>query len=464
MSTTTRSGLFQAILDAIHGSDDSIAGQPITRLTAPLADDATEIAVESTVGFGENVDDAGDALIVVGGEIIACSGRTDTTFTGLTRGVKSSKVAALYHVDSVVYDISRNTSALDLARRGMSVNTAVGEDLNVIGRNLGLIRCSGIAEETWRAVIKAVAYLAKQTPNAVITALDAIIGPSNYVFVERLVSSPNRFFVNTVVVLGDSLQGKFFLNSGEPAEAEAGGIVNVDYPIADVTFEGAAAVGSILAVSGAFLNDGEVVVIDDGVNPAVTFEFDDDGSVIDTATLRAITFTATSSDAYIRDALVIAITASALAIDATPAGGRGIDLANQALLAAGNVTITTTVADSEFVVSGMAAGDDPGVLGVAGVYLDNAATRDGIREGQTNYFVGGSYLGSAITLGTDPGTGTAVIVDYHAFQAHYLPPDDTFRNDGDAMPPYLSDSLSAPACLLEQVRAAGVRAVFGALV
>lgn len=41
----------------------------------------------------------------------------------------------------------------------------------------------------------------------------------------------------------------------------------------------APAVGSITAIAGALLNDGETFTIDDGVNPAVTFEFDSGGGV-----------------------------------------------------------------------------------------------------------------------------------------------------------------------------------------
>lgn len=63
----------------------------------------------------------------------------------------------------------------------------------------------------------------------------------------------------------------------------------------------------ILCVPGVELIDGETFTIDDEANPAVTFEFDDDGSVVETATLRAVPFTATSTANEVRDAIIAAI-------------------------------------------------------------------------------------------------------------------------------------------------------------
>ena len=60
------SGLMKAILDAIQGQDELIAGQRITQLTAPLFAADTEINVVSTIGFGEFRDGWGDAKIIIG--------------------------------------------------------------------------------------------------------------------------------------------------------------------------------------------------------------------------------------------------------------------------------------------------------------------------------------------------------------------------------------------------------------
>jgi len=81
----------------------------------------------------------------------------------------------------------------------------------------------------------------------------------------------------------------------------------------------------------------------------------------------------------------------------------------------------------------------------------------GYRDGFTNYFTAGSFLGNTITLGSSPGgAGTAVIVDYGAFTAHYLADDETIRDDEDFYA-YLTDPVLSVRCLLDQIRAAGTQ-------
>lgn len=103
--------------------------------------------------------------------------------------------------------------------------------------------------------------------------------------------------------------------------------------------------------------DAETFVLDDGVNAAVTFEFDDDSSVTETATLRAVDITAAADDDDVRDAIITAIT-NAPALDISPSsGGSGIvSLVNGAGGVAGNVAITETVTDVKFAVTGMTGG------------------------------------------------------------------------------------------------------------
>lgn len=326
-------GLFAAILEAIGREDNRIGGQAVSRLNAPLLEADVTMTVESTNGFGENNDGASDAKLLVGGEIIEASGRTVTTFTGLTRGVDVSKVPALHPPGTIVYDISGNTSAVDLLRRGFSVNTAVGEDLDVIGSNLGLQRCVGLDEDTWREIIKTIAYLPKQTLDAFRQALTALLGAGNFEVSERLglgafdgtPLSPFQVFVEITAALSTSLRGRFVLNGGEQQ-----------------------------------LTTGLTTVV----------------------------------------------------IDNTP---------NHVL----------------------------------GVFLDNELTRRGFRDGFTNYY--DSHVGTTITLSPSPGAiGTAVIVDYGAFTAHYLATDETIRDDGDFYA-YLTDPTLAARCVLDLIRASGVQ-------
>jgi hypothetical protein len=122
-------------------------------------------------------------------------------------------------------------------------------------------------------------------------------------------------------------------------------------------YDGKQARGSVTTVAGANLIDGETIVVDDGVNPPVTFEFDDDNSVVETNTLRKVTFTSGSTANDVRDAIITAITnAPALDIDASSGGAGLVSLISVIVgvpTTTGNVAITTDVADGGFAVTGM---------------------------------------------------------------------------------------------------------------
>jgi hypothetical protein len=103
--------------------------------------------------------------------------------------------------------------------------------------------------------------------------------------------------------------------------------------------------------------DTETVVLNDGTNPAVTFEFDTNASVVETATLRAVDISSAADDDDVRDALITAINgAPTLDITASSGGAGIVSLANDTPGTAGNVAITETVAGATFVVSGMSGG------------------------------------------------------------------------------------------------------------
>jgi len=75
-----------------------------TKLTAALTNSATTANVASTVEFPEN------GNLTVGNETIAYTGKTSTTFTGLTRGASST--TAIAHVDQTI--VTFDSAALDL--------------------------------------------------------------------------------------------------------------------------------------------------------------------------------------------------------------------------------------------------------------------------------------------------------------------------------------------------------------
>jgi len=225
-------GLFQAVLDAIFYQDDLLAGQRVTRLTAPLLEaEVGTMAVEATNGFGVWKDGGTIGRVLVGGELIEAATRTLVSFDTLTRGVASSKVIARHEISSLVYDAAGNMSAFDHVRRGILVDFAIGEDLDTIGANLGLARCPGVDDETWREVIKAVAYLPKQTLDAFERALTALLGAGGFNVYERTSTSAYQVFVEIVAALATEIRGTFYLNGGEPQLTTGANTVDVDYDI-----------------------------------------------------------------------------------------------------------------------------------------------------------------------------------------------------------------------------------------
>ena len=122
------------------------------------------------------------------------------------------------------------------------------------------------------------------------------------------------------------------------------------------TIAGVAATGSIAVVGGASLVDGQTFTLNDGVNAATVFEFDSNASV--TGGRVGVVFTGGDSAGTVRDAVIAAINGvgAGLAITASPGTAAQVLLTNDALGAAGNVTISDTVVDAGFVPSGMSGG------------------------------------------------------------------------------------------------------------
>lgn len=331
-ATIVRSGLFKAMLDAIFGSDDDIAGQAVTELTAPLLDTDVSVSVASTLRFGEDTDDSTDAMLLIGGEVIYATGRTLTSFTGITRGVDTTRALPVYPAGTLVYDLSKNRTALDRVRRAFFVRTARLEDLDVLGRNLGLHKCAGLDEATWRSLIQVMGYLPNQPTDAFKRVLDVYPGVGNYRLIEETIGEPSEVLVEVILpILTGNVRGRFYLNGGTP--------LNVNL-------------------------DGLTITMPQTVLEVLSVRAQDD------LTLR---------------------------------GER-----------------------------------DPAL------YPD--------------LYGAGTFLGNTITLGAPVAPSTPVVVDWTSTTAHYLAEDETvhYPSDGDFFA-YLSDPSAIVACLLDQVRAAGVR-------
>jgi len=117
------------------------------------------------------------------------------------------------------------------------------------------------------------------------------------------------------------------------------------------------ATGSITTIADSLLVDGESFTIDDGVNPAVTFEFDNNSSVVETNTLRQVVITGSLTADDVRDAIITAIgNAPALYVTASNGGAATVTLTADRAGTHANNAVTETVTNVGFSVSGLSGG------------------------------------------------------------------------------------------------------------
>ena len=113
--------------------------------------------------------------------------------------------------------------------------------------------------------------------------------------------------------------------------------------------------------AGSILDD-EVFVLNDGVNPAVTFKFDSNNSVIETNTIRKVSFTGSNTSSQVRNNIVSAINATPVlditATEIVEPDTTGIaNLTNDKVGILGNIAIIETVASAGvFIAAGMSGG------------------------------------------------------------------------------------------------------------
>src|SRR5574343_11486 len=171
---------------------------------------------------------------------------------------------------------------------------------------------------------------------------------------------------------------------------QAAGLNNGIYTVTTLGAGAAAATGSIVAVAGANLVDGETFTVSDGYHTPVVFEFDSGGGV--SGANVAVAFTGGDSASTVASAIASAINGADLDITAAPSGAT-VNLTADYLGTTGNVAITETVADGGFTVSGMSAGADGAwVLTRATDFDQNAEVTDGaaafVGEGSSNLDTG----------------------------------------------------------------------------
>lgn len=207
-------GLLEALTGVIGEEDTDIGGLFSTRLTAAVAEGATTFPVEGTSGW------AVAGRVSVGGVAYSYTGKTATSFTGITYNDNGTPVAGAYaahRIASEVIDLSRNRSAMDKLRRAMLVGYAEAEDLSMVGRNLGVMRLPFLNDdERFRKIIQALAYNPRGTMYGLELALTGLVDAGNFEVFEDLLNYPCTVFIRLsgAAVADDVSAGKAFLNAG----------------------------------------------------------------------------------------------------------------------------------------------------------------------------------------------------------------------------------------------------------
>lgn len=188
----------------------------------------TFLNVESTLDFQTS------GTIVLNGQIYDYTGKTPTSFTGLTYvdNLQATQVGVseAHKPLTVVSDYSRIRSAIEQYRRSFLVEYATGEDLNILGRNIGMDRPPELEDDdVYRELIKAIAYAPRGTVWAIQLALDVLLGPGNYeIFEDLTLGSINHPCTVYIVPDGDTVNnedyvGKAFIDNSEIAQLNGAG-------------------------------------------------------------------------------------------------------------------------------------------------------------------------------------------------------------------------------------------------
>jgi len=207
----------------------------------------TTLNVESTFEFPTaTTDDPG--TFIANDTLYQYTGKTQSTSDGTLTGVtyldsegnfQTGTPESLPPLTEIV-DFTRAFSAVDILRRSIFVRTATAEDLEVLGRNLGVNRSAVQPESEYRRLIEVMAYTHRGTLKAIEDALTVLFGAGNFEVFEDLTggrgfddpidvpfNNPATVYIR---VTGDAttFNGKGFINGLEYA------LLNADRASTDI--------------------------------------------------------------------------------------------------------------------------------------------------------------------------------------------------------------------------------------
>lgn len=205
-------GMLQGLTQAVGEALTDFCGARMTRLTAKAEAGDLSVSVERAYGWGQT------GQVQIDGTVYLYGSRTDSTLSDLSCQAVSGTLIGIQEAHALgapVLDVSRTSSALDQLRAGVFVGTAVGEDLDVLGRNLGVPRDPSVTDDAhYRQIIEAVAYSPRGTLYALELALNAMVGAGNYQIQEGFPGSLNTVQVSlsAQTFLSQQAQGHTYLD------------------------------------------------------------------------------------------------------------------------------------------------------------------------------------------------------------------------------------------------------------
>jgi hypothetical protein len=211
--------LLQTLLGALGGVLGAVGGLRMTRTTAAASRGDTVVQVERASGL------PGSGSVLIGNvphHYMALSPNGLSGIYTLQAGAVVMGLAIDILPRTQVLDISQTYSSLDLLRQSYFMALAQGADLATIGRDLGVSRDPSIArDDVYRAVIKNVAFGPRGTTLGIKNALDAMVGPGNYILTEDVLTTPCQIQVSVppALLLGDSRGGKSYFEGTGAAVA-----------------------------------------------------------------------------------------------------------------------------------------------------------------------------------------------------------------------------------------------------
>ena len=193
----------------------------------------TSLPVETTLDFAD------EGKVSCDGVVYYYASKTNQSFdeiTHLVGGVAVAGVQRQHRIESAVYDRNRDRNAIDLVRRAMLVEYAEGEDLNALGRNLGVLRSAFLAgDEQFRSILKVLAYNPKGTLYGLQLALTGLVGEGNFTIYEDLINNPAKVFIALAAgaVISDRAQGSAYVEESEVHPADSTTQITLDHPVFD---------------------------------------------------------------------------------------------------------------------------------------------------------------------------------------------------------------------------------------